>query len=110
MPAYSNHDAPDHCMIKVVHEPTPPLHRFQLSLRCPVDGKPLYYEIELEKKGGSGTSRTRQAGHTIIDAEDLVVGDMKVNLTASDIVLVNATLRDSEQNIVAETSQSFAAQ
>ncbi|KGD65973.1 hypothetical protein Y5S_00445 [Alcanivorax nanhaiticus] len=107
MPAIS--DTP-HCTLHILQDATDSLHRYQLALECKETGGHIRYELQVTRKGKSGTSQAGQSGTTMIDSDHLLLGNVKINLQAADTVLVTGMVRDADEQIIAEAFQEFSVQ
>ncbi|MED5239639.1 MAG: hypothetical protein VX379_08695 [Pseudomonadota bacterium] len=100
-------EAAEHCALDVIQTEERDLSRYQLSLQCPALGKAFRYEINVIKTGPGGSSNTSQSGKGVMDATTLTLGNIKVNTSPQDNVEVTGTVRDSDNQLIAETSKSF---
>lgn len=95
------------CTLHILNQPSADLHQFQLELECQDTGSIFTYRIEVEKLGKSGTSKTSQSGRITIDSKRLVVGNVKINVTPTDTVRVNASLSNSENVVVSQVNREY---
>lgn len=107
MPVIS--DSPG-CSLHVLQDVTDNLHRYQLALECKDAGGHIHYELQVTRKGKSGTSRAGQSGIAKIESGHLLLGNVKINTQSADTVIVTGMVKDKDEKILAEAFQEFSAQ
>lgn len=95
------------CTVDIIATAEKQQHRFHLLLQCETADGNLHYEIGIEKKGSHGSSRTRQSGHLSAQAGKNQVGNVAINVKATDTVTATATIR-RDGTLIANTTRTFA--
>lgn len=95
------------CTVDIIATAEKQQHRFHLLLQCEEANSNLHYEIGIEKKGPNGSSRTRQSGHLSAHAGKNQVGNIAVNVKATDTVTATASIR-REDTLIANATRTFA--
>lgn len=97
------------CSLEIIRTTVDNLHQYQLHLECPETGETVHYRLEVNKQGKSGTSRNQQSGSVSLDHPQLVVGNLKINESAEDDVIVKGEILNQANQIIAGITRDYSA-
>ncbi|PHR67490.1 hypothetical protein [Alcanivorax sp.] len=95
------------CTVDIIATAEKQQHRFHLLLQCEMADSNLHYEIGIEKKEPSGSSRTRQSGHISVHAGKNQAGNIAINVLPTDTVTATAIIR-RDDTLMANATRTFA--